>query len=209
MKKINLTKLYDRFTPEERQRLVIEALAREDDEEIDRLSASCPYETYTQIGPAFAIPVKEAYDLIQVACQDLDLARGRLQMILAFQFVITIFLEQWLESKTEGEEGCFEEIREIFEWLSEVLKNGFRRQTIIRLKMILEGLDHFCKSKFSLDSGTVLKAFARPNWKWLEGLQDELATAEAPAADVADYEKALIELWNVRIAMAEKARVST
>ena len=208
MKKINLTKLYDRFTPEERLRLVIEALAREDDEEIGRLIASCPYKTYTQTDIAFAIPVIAAHDLIQVACQDLDLARGRLQMIQSFQSLTTI-LEQWLESKTEGEDGCFEEIREKLEWLSEVLKNCHRRQTIIMLKMILEGLGHFCKSKFSLDSGTVLKAFAKPYWEWLEGLQDEIATAEALPADVADYEKSLIKGWNVRIAKAVKPRGST
>ena len=201
MKKINLTKLYDRFTPEERLRLVIEALARKDDQEIGRLIASCPDKTYTQKDIAFKGPMMAAHELIQMACQDVDLVRGRLEMIHAFQ-LLTTTLEQWFESKTEGEEGCFEEIREKLRWLSEVVKICLRRQTIILLKVILEGLDHFCKSKFSLDSGTVLEAFAELHWEWLEGLQDEIAAAEAPpAAAVADYEKILIRAWNLRIAM--------
>jgi hypothetical protein len=72
----------------------------------------------------------------------------------------------------------------------------------------VKGLGHFCKSTFSLDSGTVLKALAEPCWEWLEGLQDELATAEAPPAEVADYEKSLIEGWNARLARALKLQVS-
>lgn len=202
MKEANLIKLYDRFTPEERLRLVIEALAREDKVEIGRLIQACPYKTYTQTDIAFAIPVKAAHDVIQVACQDLDLVRGRLQMIESFQCLITVLMEKWTEAKTE-EDVWFEEIREIFEVLSEVVNRGFRRQTITRLKVALEGLDQFCKSKFSLDSETLLKAFAKPYWKWLEALLDELAIVEPPPADVADYEKSLIEGWNVRIRMGE------
>jgi hypothetical protein len=205
MKKKNLTKLYDRFTPEERLRLVIEALARGDEAEKARLITSCPYKTYTQTDVAFAIPLLAAHDLIQATCQDLDLARGALQMIQSFQ-LLTTELQQWSESKAEGAEGLFEEIREKLNGLSNELETNHRRETIMLLKRILEGLDHFCKSTFSLDSGTVLKAFAKPYWEWLEGLQDETATAEAAPAEVADYEKSLIEHWNIRIARA--ARIS-
>jgi hypothetical protein len=202
MKKINLTKLYDRFTPEERLRLMIESLARGDDEDTGRLIDSCPVKDYIQKDNAFVVPVKAAHDLIQSVCRYLDYARVRLEMIQSFQLVITILLESWFEPKTEGEEGCLEETRKIFGWLSEVLENDLRRPTIIKLKVTLEGLAHFCESTFSLNSGTALKAFAKPYWEWLEGLQDEIAMAEAPPADVADYEKALIKEWNLRIGVS-------
>jgi len=201
MKNKNLTKLYDRLTSEERLRLAIEALARGDDEEIDRLNVSCPYKTYTQTDVAYAIPVKASHDLIQGVCQDLDLARGGLEVIRSCQLLITTLDKNWLASKTEGEEGWVEETREKLQWVSEILRICCRGETIIMLKMILEGLDHFCKSKFSLDSGTVLKAFAERHWEWLEDLQDEIATVEAPPEDVADYEKSLIKEWNIRIAI--------
>ena len=53
MKASGLTKLYDRFTPDERVRLAIRALARSDDAEADRLARACPRKTYTMIDAGF------------------------------------------------------------------------------------------------------------------------------------------------------------
>ncbi len=44
-----LKRLYDRLKPEERFRLALEALARDDEEELDRLGRTCPRKTYSQI----------------------------------------------------------------------------------------------------------------------------------------------------------------
>ncbi len=46
MRRDRLGKLYDRFDPEERFRLTLEALARGDEREAKRLSESCPLRTY-------------------------------------------------------------------------------------------------------------------------------------------------------------------
>ena len=53
MKKKGLGKLYDRFTPEERFRLDLEAMTRGDEEESRRLVDSCPRKSYTMTGIAF------------------------------------------------------------------------------------------------------------------------------------------------------------
>jgi hypothetical protein len=45
--KKGLGRLYDRVTPEERFRLDVLALARGDEEESERLTASCPRRDYT------------------------------------------------------------------------------------------------------------------------------------------------------------------
>jgi hypothetical protein len=45
--KKGLGRLYDRLTPEERFRLDVLALARGDDEESERLTATCPRRGYT------------------------------------------------------------------------------------------------------------------------------------------------------------------
>jgi hypothetical protein len=45
--KKGLGRLYDRFTPEERFRLKVLALARGDEEESERLTATCPRRHYT------------------------------------------------------------------------------------------------------------------------------------------------------------------
>jgi len=53
MRKDGLGKLYDRLTPEERFRLVIEAEIREDERELRWLVDSAPRYTYTQADLAF------------------------------------------------------------------------------------------------------------------------------------------------------------
>jgi hypothetical protein len=45
--KKGLGRLYDRLTPEERFRLDVLALARGDEEESERLTATCPRRAYT------------------------------------------------------------------------------------------------------------------------------------------------------------------
>jgi len=47
MKEAGLARLYDRLTAQERVRLVLEAMAREDHEEMKRLAEACPRKTYT------------------------------------------------------------------------------------------------------------------------------------------------------------------
>lgn len=51
MKKI--ARLYQHLTPEERFRLALEALARDDEEEMDRLGRTCPRKNYSLRDPAF------------------------------------------------------------------------------------------------------------------------------------------------------------
>lgn len=46
MKGDGLVRHYDRFTPNERFHLVLEAMARGDDDEVRRLAATCPLQTY-------------------------------------------------------------------------------------------------------------------------------------------------------------------
>ena len=54
MKRNGLSKLYDRFTPEERFRLVIEAQARGDEEDVRRLVRTCPRHAYTMTDAAYS-----------------------------------------------------------------------------------------------------------------------------------------------------------
>ena len=53
MKKNGLGKLYDRLTPEERFRLVVEAEVRGDEGESRRLVQSAPRYTYEEADPAY------------------------------------------------------------------------------------------------------------------------------------------------------------
>ena len=73
MRKDGLGKLYDRFDPEERFRLTLEALARGDEGEAKRLSGSCPLRTYTMKDVAYSDSLRASRQITTIV--HLDLAR--------------------------------------------------------------------------------------------------------------------------------------
>src|SRR5829696_5131449 len=85
MKKDGLGKLYDRLTPEERLRLVIEAETRGDEEESERLVRGAPRYTYTQANPAYTRRVRASQDVTWAVCLDLLPRLARIQMVRAFR----------------------------------------------------------------------------------------------------------------------------
>ena len=64
-------KLYPTFQPPERLTLLLQAMARRDDAEVDRLTASCPRRSYTQNDARYDDRVRLAFDLLAVTCIDL------------------------------------------------------------------------------------------------------------------------------------------
>src|SRR5215207_5205134 len=71
MKKSGLVKLNDRFTADERFRLVVEALALEDEEEAERLADSCPRETYRMLELAYTDRCRASMMVTMGLCLDL------------------------------------------------------------------------------------------------------------------------------------------
>src|SRR5215216_3514445 len=84
MKKDGLGKLYDRLTPEERFRLVIEAETRGDEEESERLVRGAPRYTYTEADPAYTRRVRASQDVTWAVCLDLLPRLARMQMVRGF-----------------------------------------------------------------------------------------------------------------------------
>jgi len=68
--KKGLGRLYDRLTPEERFRLDVLAMARGDEEESERLTATCPRRDYTMYDWAFVGRWEAARDLSMLAYVD-------------------------------------------------------------------------------------------------------------------------------------------
>lgn len=109
-----ITKLYPKLTPRERFRLVLEALARGDKEEMDRLAATCPREVYRMADAAF-------YDLVEASrliaasfCIAWLDALGRYKMVetivQGYLQTITAFVEAYVKGanaawKQAGKEG--------------------------------------------------------------------------------------------------------
>jgi len=88
MRRKGLGKLYDRFTPEERFRLDVEAMARGDMEESERLRESCPRHTYTMNDARFSRRRDAARELTMVVLLDLNQHLSKLRMIDALRSVL-------------------------------------------------------------------------------------------------------------------------
>jgi hypothetical protein len=85
MKKNGLGKLYDRLTPEERFRLDLEAMARGDREESERLTQTCPRRTYVMNDWGFAGRWNLTTELTLRAYARVAQLLERLRMVEAFR----------------------------------------------------------------------------------------------------------------------------
>ncbi len=64
------TKIYERLTPNERFLAFVEAAARRDEEELDRLNVTCPKKTYQIEDPAYFLPKTNAMLITLIAHVD-------------------------------------------------------------------------------------------------------------------------------------------
>ena len=88
MKRKGLDGLYDRFTPEERFRLDVEARARGDEQESRRLLERCPRRTYVMNDWAFSNRWQTAMKLTDAMCFDLSQHLSDLRTIDALREVL-------------------------------------------------------------------------------------------------------------------------
>jgi hypothetical protein len=94
MRKDKLGKFYDRLDPDERFRLVLEAAARGDEEEIKRLRDTCPRETYTAIDIAFTDRISGSFKITMILCQVLTPSLTELRMLAACRKVLSYATDQ-------------------------------------------------------------------------------------------------------------------
>jgi hypothetical protein len=76
-----VTKLYEQFEPAERLTLMLEAMARGDEGEAERLGGSCPRGSYTQRDVRFTERVDTAFDIMAIACVDLRCLWGKVSTL--------------------------------------------------------------------------------------------------------------------------------
>ena len=89
MRKDKLGEFYDRFDPDERFRLVLEAAARGDEEDIERLRDTCPREMYTAIDIAYSDRISGSLKITMMLCQLLAPSLTELRMLAAFREVLS------------------------------------------------------------------------------------------------------------------------
>jgi len=89
MRKDKLGEFYDRFDPDERFRLVLEAAARGDEEEIERLRETCPRETYTASDIAYTDQISGSLKITMMLCQVLAPSLTEIRTLAAFREVLS------------------------------------------------------------------------------------------------------------------------
>ena len=75
------TRLYEQFAAAERLTLLLEAMARDDAAEAQRLRRTCPRATYTSEDPEFEDRWTMAFDIMSVVCIDLRCLWGKLTVL--------------------------------------------------------------------------------------------------------------------------------
>ena len=93
--KKGLGRLYDRLSPEERFRLKVLALARGDEEESERLTATCPRRDYTMYDWGFVGRWEVARELALLAYVDVVKRLDKIKMIAAFRCIIPYLSTIW------------------------------------------------------------------------------------------------------------------
>ena len=115
MKKNGLGKLYDRLTPKERFKLVVEAQIRGDNKEFGQLVRSAPRYTYERVDPAYTDLMKASRDLTWTICLDLLPRLANMRMASAFAEILPLacgsFTEDardcYLRGRREGAERAW------------------------------------------------------------------------------------------------------
>ena len=93
--KKGLGRLYDRLTPEERFRLDVLALARGDEEESERLTATCPRRAYTMNDWGFVGRWEAARELALLAYVDVVRRLDKIDTIAAFRGLFPYLSTIW------------------------------------------------------------------------------------------------------------------
>ena len=96
MRKDKLGEFYDRFDPDERFRLFLEAAARGDEEEIERLRDACPRAEYSAIDIAYSDRISGSLKMTMLLCQVLAPSLTELRTLAACRKVLSYAFDQYI-----------------------------------------------------------------------------------------------------------------
>jgi hypothetical protein len=197
---------------------VIEALARDDNQEAERLAAACPRKVYREIDAEYGERVRVSSEIVSAVVLDLAPRLGKLHMIEAFREFLPLFLVRgmdvaamaWLDGYTEGKNGRRKQDDEIVEAgiqkalndadlatkrVPEVLEE-LRNTVAGETRAIWEGFSRFCKRELRLEPETLVSAWFEPALPHLREAQDALDAAQANPSFVDEYDASLTKIWS-------------
>jgi hypothetical protein len=198
-------KLYDRLTPEERFRLDVEAMARGDAAESERLTSTCPRGTYTMTDVGFSGRWDGAIQLTMAALMDLRQSTAKLRMIDAFRAVLPYSeqlaqhsaAEAYLDGRRsradtrkvdEDLERIEARIEEDGRFIPELLER-LERELAAEGLAVWEAYSLFCEEEMEIAPEKLLRATFPPALEdvgWFRQICERLGL-EADAAEVEEY----------------------
>jgi hypothetical protein len=193
----------------ERFRLVVAARARDDEVELERLTASCPRETYQACEAAVFDRLELMSEFVLALLVELGPLAAKLELLGGIRSEAALFFEQAADEaafaasaastpalRDEVAEAVSEAAREPGERLLDALAE-IGALFASEAAAVAHGFAGFCRDELELEPATVLCAFARPALAQLERLLEQPPEAEAAAA----YTAGLVGIWRWRLGL--------
>jgi len=190
---------YDRLQPEERFRLVLEASARDDERERERLVSTCPYGHYRMSDAAYMDRVDASRDMAFAVAIELGPRLAQLRLTGAIRGALPVLVGIGVDVGAAASGGLMpDEVRAV---VDESLGKAFNEaESLIRSQAAaaLVGFERVCKIEMRLDAGTVLLAHLGPLHVAQLGLE-QLEGVKPDRREVADWQETLTRKWRERI----------
>jgi hypothetical protein len=194
---------YGRLEADERFRAALEAEARGDDRELDRLVETCSRVVYNQNDVAFTDRVDAAHFLALAVALDLGPRLAKLRMLGAISETlpraVAIGVDAAVETDAAAEELTPEDVERI---VGETLGRAFDKvEARFRAEAaaVLEAFYRLCREEMGLEPETVLKATLGPLYLGLLGL-DQLDGAKPDTAQLKEWHAMFARKWRERVA---------
>jgi hypothetical protein len=165
MRKKGLGKLYDRLTPEERFKLVIEAQARGDEGESSQLVRSAPRYTWEEADPAYTGLVKASKDLTWTVCFGLLPSLAKMRMARAFAEILPLAF------------------------------SSFERENAREARALWEAFGNFCREELGVEPKKLVKMWFEAALPELEELETRTKCVKPERKEVEKHEALIKEGW--------------
>lgn len=218
MKGKGLTGQYSKLTPDERFRLTLLAVARQDTDEARRLKDTCPWKHYAMPDAEYTDRLHASMVVTLAMCLALSLRLGKLRMAQAFAELVAWFLERaadvaamdfldgykagardaWQSAGKDGEPDL--RLPDALEMAERVRAATARVPNTLEatvsplaadIRELLEGFGRFTRTELGLEPEVLFQVWFAPILSMLESVP----AVEPDPAKVEEYFAVLGQLW--------------
>jgi hypothetical protein len=209
-KQNGLVHRYDRLEPHERFRAALEATARGDEEEHDRLWDTCPMRHYSMTDAAFTDRWRASGYLAMAVAIDLGPRLANLRMLAAVRETLPKMMALDVDGVAAGEDGLKlgwlpgddglnpAEVREVVDetlgWLFRETEDHIRSEAAA----VYGAFSGLCRTEIGLEPELVLRAFLGPLHHEALGLE-ELDGAEPDQEALSMWSEMFARKWAERV----------